>query len=88
MSIHILLDVYAALFGLIVGSYLNVVIHRLPRGVSTVLPRSRCGHCGARIRARDNVPVLSWLLLRGRLLLRKDAQGIALAVIDGDGSRA
>ncbi len=66
MPIQILLDVYAALFGLIVGSYLNVVIHRLPRGVSTVLPRSRCGHCGSLIRARDNVPVLSWLLLRGR----------------------
>lgn len=66
MLIDLLLIVYAALFGLIVGSYLNVVIHRLPRGLSTVLPRSRCGHCGSRIRARDNVPVLSWLLLRGR----------------------
>jgi leader peptidase (prepilin peptidase)/N-methyltransferase len=64
--LRILLDVYAALFGLIVGSYLNVVIHRLPRGISTVLPRSRCPSCDAPIRARDNLPVLSWLLLRGR----------------------
>jgi leader peptidase (prepilin peptidase)/N-methyltransferase len=64
--LRILLDVYAALFGLIVGSYLNVVIHRLPRGISTVLPRSRCPACDAPIRARDNLPVLSWLLLRGR----------------------
>lgn len=66
MPLGLLLDVYAALFGLIVGSYLNVVIHRLPRGISTVLPRSRCPSCDAAIRARDNLPVISWLLLRGR----------------------
>lgn len=58
--------VYAALVGLIVGSYLNVVIHRLPHQHSTVVPRSRCPKCGAAIRARDNLPVLSWLLLGGR----------------------
>lgn len=57
---------YVAAVGLIVGSYLNVVIHRLPLGLSTVRPRSRCPHCGAAIRATDNLPVLSWLLLRGR----------------------
>jgi leader peptidase (prepilin peptidase)/N-methyltransferase len=62
----LLLDVYAALFGLIAGSYLNVVIHRLPRGVSTVAPRSACPACGAAIRARDNLPLVSFLLLRGR----------------------
>jgi leader peptidase (prepilin peptidase)/N-methyltransferase len=61
-----MLDVYAALLGLVTGSYLNVVIHRLPRGESTVLPRSRCPYCGGGIRARDNLPVLSYLLLRGR----------------------
>lgn len=59
-------DLYALLLGLIVGSYLNVVIHRLPRGRSTVLPRSRCPACGTAIRARDNLPVVSWLLLGGR----------------------
>ncbi len=58
--------IYAGLVGLIVGSYLNVVIHRLPHQESTVLPRSRCPKCGAAIRARDNLPVVSWLLLRGR----------------------
>jgi leader peptidase (prepilin peptidase)/N-methyltransferase len=58
--------IYAGLVGLIVGSYLNVVVHRLPQHQSTVLPRSRCPHCGAAIRGRDNVPVLSWLLLGGR----------------------
>jgi leader peptidase (prepilin peptidase) / N-methyltransferase len=61
-----LLGIYAAVLGLIVGSYLNVVIYRLPRGLSTVLPRSRCPECGAAIRAFDNVPVLSFLLLGGR----------------------
>ena len=61
-----MLDVYAALLGLVTGSYLNVVIHRLPRGESTVLPRSRCPYCGGGIRSRDNLPVLSYLLLRGR----------------------
>lgn len=60
------LILYVALVGLVVGSYLNVVIHRLPREVSTVLPRSCCPSCGALIRARDNVPLLSFLLLRGR----------------------
>lgn len=63
---ELVLDLYAALAGLIVGSYLNVVVHRLPRGLSTVRPRSRCPSCGAGIGARDNLPVVSWLLLRGR----------------------
>jgi leader peptidase (prepilin peptidase)/N-methyltransferase len=66
VQLEILLGIYAALLGLIVGSYLNVVIYRVPLGISTVLPRSRCPQCGAAIRAVDNVPVLSFLLLRGR----------------------
>jgi leader peptidase (prepilin peptidase)/N-methyltransferase len=57
---------FAGAFGLLVGSFLNVVVHRVPRGESIVTPRSRCPRCGAGIRARDNLPVLSWLLLRGR----------------------
>ncbi len=56
----------AAAIGLVVGSYLNVLVHRLPRGESTVTPRSRCPRCRAAIRAWDNLPVLSYLLLRGR----------------------
>ncbi|MFQ5348990.1 MAG: prepilin peptidase [Thermoanaerobaculia bacterium] len=66
MSAALMLDVYAALVGLVTGSYLNVVIHRLPRGESTVTPRSRCPYCGGGIRALDNLPVLSYLVLRGR----------------------
>lgn len=57
---------YLAAVGLIVGSYLNVVIYRLPRHLSTVLPRSRCPACGAAIAPRDNLPLVSFLLLRGR----------------------
>lgn len=52
--------------GLIIGSFLTVVAHRLPRGESVVGGRSRCPACGAQIAAYDNVPLLSWLLLRGR----------------------
>ena len=52
--------------GAIVGSFLNVVIHRLPRGESVVRPRSRCPACQVEVSARDNLPILSWLLLRGR----------------------
>jgi leader peptidase (prepilin peptidase)/N-methyltransferase len=48
------------------GSFLNVVIWRVPRGESIVSPPSHCPRCDARIRARDNIPIVSWLLLRGR----------------------
>ena len=56
----------AFLLGLVLGSFLNVVIARLPEGESIVSPPSRCPRCKARIRPWDNVPVLSYLLLRGR----------------------
>ena len=57
--------VVAFLFGACVGSFLNVVIHRLPLEESVVSPRSRCG-CGQPIAWHDNIPLLSWFLLRGR----------------------
>jgi len=56
----------AALGGLLIGSFLNVVAYRLPRGESLMHPRSRCPGCGTQLRAVDNVPVISWLALRGR----------------------
>jgi leader peptidase (prepilin peptidase)/N-methyltransferase len=56
----------AALFGLLIGSFLNVVAWRLPRGESLVRPRSKCPGCSAQLKPYDNVPVLSWLALRGR----------------------
>jgi leader peptidase (prepilin peptidase) / N-methyltransferase len=58
--------VLAAVLGLAIGSFLNVVIHRVPRGESLLRPGSHCPRCGAAVRPWQNVPVLSWLLLRGR----------------------
>ncbi|WP_437495052.1 prepilin peptidase [Sorangium sp. So ce1014] len=60
------LRAFALCFGLLWGSFLNVVIHRVPRELSVVRPGSRCPACGTPIRAFDNIPVLSYLLLRGR----------------------
>jgi len=56
----------AAVFGAAIGSFLNVVVWRLPRGESLVRPRSRCPRCETPIRPWHNVPVVSWLALRGR----------------------
>ncbi len=61
-----LLPVFAALFGLVWGSFLNVVIHRLPLGESVVAPRSRCPSCRETVSSFDNVPVLSYVLLGGK----------------------
>jgi len=55
-----------AAVGLAIGSFLNVVVHRVPAGLSVARPASACPGCGNSIRRRDNVPVLSWLVLRGR----------------------
>jgi leader peptidase (prepilin peptidase)/N-methyltransferase len=60
------LYIVVGIFGAIIGSFLNVVIHRLPREESIVLPSSRCPSCGAAIAFYDNVPVLSYLLIGGR----------------------
>ncbi len=89
-----LIRTFSVAFGLIWGSFLNVVIHRVPRGESVVRPASKCPHCGAPIRPWNNVPVLSWLLLRGkasccgrpispRYVLVEAAAGlIALAIVE------
>ncbi len=58
--------VFAFLGGLLLGSFTTVVAYRVPRGESVVGPRSRCPACGVQIAAYDNIPVFSWLLLRGR----------------------
>jgi leader peptidase (prepilin peptidase)/N-methyltransferase len=58
--------VLAGVLGVVLGSFLNVVAYRLPRGESLSHPRSRCPGCETPIRPYDNVPILSWLLLRGR----------------------
>ncbi len=62
----VLYIVAAFIFGLLIGSFLNVVIYRVPLGESVVFPGSHCTHCGASIRPVDNIPVVSFLLLKGR----------------------
>src|SRR5437588_12624225 len=58
--------IFAGALGAAIGSFLNVVAYRLPRRESLVRPGSRCPGCGTAIKTYDNVPVLGWLLLRGR----------------------
>ncbi len=62
----LVLAVFCGVLGLAIGSFLNVVIHRVPRGESVVRPPSACPGCSNAIRPRDNVPVAGWLLLKGR----------------------
>ena len=68
--------------GLLFGSFLNVCIARLPQGKSVVRPRSCCPHCGAAIRWYDNLPVVSWLLLRGRCRDCKQAIGMHYPLVE------
>jgi leader peptidase (prepilin peptidase)/N-methyltransferase len=63
---NVVLLLFVAAAGAVIGSFLNVVIHRLPREESIVFPHSRCPSCGTAIRPYDNIPVVSWLVLRGR----------------------
>ena len=62
---QVLALIFVAVAGLVFGSFLNVCIARLPRHQSIVYPRSRCPHCAAAIASYDNIPLLSFLLLRG-----------------------
>ena len=57
--------VFLALLGLAIGSFANVVVHRVPRGLSLLRPRSHCPSCSATIASYDNIPVISWIVLRG-----------------------
>ncbi len=58
--------IFAALLGAVLGSFLNVVVYRLPRGESLLSPGSHCPSCSAAVKPYDNVPVLAWMWLRGR----------------------
>ena len=66
MPPHAILAAVAGILGLAIGSFVTVVIERVPQGESVVRPRSRCPDCASEIRARHNVPVLGWLVLGGR----------------------
>lgn len=63
---HAILALSWVILGACAGSFLNVCVHRVPRGMSVLRPRSRCPRCGSSIRSRDNIPILGWLLLGGR----------------------
>lgn len=76
------LSILVLVFGLLVGSFLNVVIARVPKGESIVHPRSRCPHCGYMIPSWLNVPVLSWLVLRGRCWSCKTAISVRYPIVE------
>lgn len=77
-----LAPVFAFAFGAVVGSFLNVVIARVPKGESVVTPRSRCPGCERPIRWYENVPILSWLLLRGRCAGCKEAISLRYPLVE------
>lgn len=77
-----LLAIVGAVFGLLVGSFLNVVIYRVPRKESVVHPRSRCPGCGTQLAAIDNIPVVSWLVLRGRCRTCKTAVSVRYPLVE------
>jgi leader peptidase (prepilin peptidase)/N-methyltransferase len=78
----LLVQAFAFVFGANVGSFLNVVAHRVPLGLSVVRPRSRCPACRTPVRAIDNLPIVSWLLLRGRCRGCKGAISIRYPAVE------
>ncbi|MGI5939630.1 MAG: prepilin peptidase [Thermoleophilia bacterium] len=73
----------SSLLGLVVGSFLNVVIHRLPLGESLIHPGSHCPCCGMPVRWYDNVPVVGWLLLRGRCRHCRESISVRYPLVEG-----
>src|ERR1700712_4143479 len=73
---------FTAILGLLVGSFLTVVADRVPRGKSIVTPGSACGNCGLELGPLDLVPVISWLVLRGRCRRCRAKIGIEPLVIE------
>ena len=81
-TIHIVFLVYAGVLGASVGSFMNVCVSRLPHGESLVRPRSKCPGCGGPIAWYDNIPLLSWLLLRGRCRQCRESISIQYPVVE------
>ncbi len=79
---HSLTALFVFLFGLCIGSFLNVCIHRLPLNLSIVRPRSRCPNCGTPVSGCDNVPVFSYLALGGRCRSCKAPIGIRYPLVE------
>jgi leader peptidase (prepilin peptidase)/N-methyltransferase len=78
-----LLVVFCGVLGLLIGSFLNVVIHRVPAGESIVKPRSRCPNCGTELANRDNIPVISWLVLRGKCRTCAHPISVRYPIVEG-----
>ncbi|WP_374009666.1 A24 family peptidase [Leifsonia sp. LS-T14] len=74
--------VCAGVFGALIGSFLNVVVYRVPAGRSIVSPPSACGSCGTEIRPYDNIPVVSWLALRGRCRTCRSAISVRYPLVE------
>ncbi len=70
------------LFGAVVGSFLNVCIHRIPSGISIVTPPSSCPNCGKKIRFYDNIPILSYIILGGRCRLCKTSISLRYPIVE------
>jgi leader peptidase (prepilin peptidase)/N-methyltransferase len=83
-----LVAVWAALLGAVVGSFLNVVIARVPAGQSVVRPRSRCPRCETPIAWYDNVPIVSWIVLRGRCRVCAEAISVRYPLVEALGVAA
>lgn len=81
-SHHAVLALFALIFGSCVGSFLNVCAYRIPKGMSLVRPRSRCPLCSTPIPARDNIPVLGWLLLWGKCRRCRGAFSPRYAIVE------
>jgi leader peptidase (prepilin peptidase)/N-methyltransferase len=80
--------VLVGILGVIIGSFLNVVVHRVPMGGSVVSPPSACPGCGSGIRAYDNVPVVSWLVLRGRCRTCREPISVRYPLVEVAGGAA
>ncbi len=87
-AIRIAIAVWVLLVGAAVGSFLNVVIGRVPAGESIVRPRSRCPRCGAAIRWYDNIPIASWIALRARCRSCRAPISIRYPIVEGLGAMA
>ena len=74
--------VFAFLFGAIIGSFLNVVIHRVPHDLSIVTPGSQCPKCESPVRWFDNIPIVSWFVLGGRCRNCGESFSIRYALIE------
>jgi len=77
-----MIEVMVVLFGLAIGSFLNVCIYRIPEGMSIVKPNSRCGHCGHALKTLDLVPVCSWISLRGKCRYCGDKISVRYPIVE------